>query len=634
VRTSIGLLREDNDRNENDNTIAGVATNALANQPNVPARNPDGSFTSTDDGLEYANPLALGRLDDAESRTLRALGNTEMQLNLTDGLRLTGRAGVDVLNLRDLRWNSPSIIGSYSASVRGVAQQGNTTVSRFVSEAFMQWDVPQRGFGMLSLVGGTGVEYNSAEDDFLQGEGFGSSSFRYPGNAGKVTVYDGGRRDNNLASFFSRANWSAKDRYFLSASVRMDGSSRFGENNRYGVFNALSGGWVISDESFLSGLKRFAEVKLRAGYGETGNQGINDDYAPLARFGKANYSDEPGISPSSLGNPDLKWETTREFDIGLDLTLAGGRIGVVADYYRKKTDDLLVSRPITSTSGFSSVFTNIGNIENRGVEFQLTTENFQPSRPDGFRWTTDFNVATLKNEVTALYNDEPFNSGIRSLNRVQVGQPLGAFQTLRFKGVDPQTGDAIYDDINGDGDITSDDRTIVGSPHPDYYGGLTNTMSWKGFDLRAFVQFTQGNEIFNAIRIFSDDGGYYFDNKLRDSYVNRWQKPGDNASTPRLSYDGTSGSRDVSSRFIEDGSYVRLQEITLGYRLPRSAARLMNMTEARAFVSGRNLYTWTDYTGYNPDVNSNGSSANISLGTDFYAYPLARTFSVGIRGSW
>lgn len=634
VRTSIGLLREDNDRNENDNTIAGVATNALANQPNVPTRNPDGSFTSPDDGLEYANPLALGRLDDAESRTLRALGNTEMQFNFTDGLRLTGRAGIDVLNLRDLRWNSPSVIGSYSASVRGVAQQGNTTVSRLVSEAFMQWDVPQRGFGMLSLVGGTGVEYNSVEDNFLQGEGFGSSSFRYPGNAGKVTVYDGGRRDNNLASFFSRANWSAKDRYFLSASVRMDGSSRFGENNRYGVFNALSGGWVISDESFLSGLKRFAEVKLRAGYGETGNQGINDDYAPLARFGKANYSDEPGISPSSLGNPDLKWETTREFDLGLDLTLAGGRIGIVADYYRKKTDDLLVSRPITSTSGFTSVFTNIGNIENRGVEFQLTTENFQPSRPDGFRWTTDFNVATLKNEVTALYNDEPFNSGIRSLNRVQVGQPLGAFQTLRFKGVDPQTGDAIYDDVNGDGDITSDDRTIVGSPHPDYYGGLTNTMSWKGFDLRTFLQFTQGNEIFNAIRIFSDDGGYYFDNKLRDSYVNRWQKPGDIATTPRLSYDGTSGSRDVSSRFIEDGSYVRLQEITLGYRLPRGAARLMNMTEARAFISGRNLYTWTDYTGYNPDVNSNGSSANISLGTDFYAYPLARTFSIGIRGSW
>lgn len=634
VRTSIGLVREDNDRNENDNTIAGVATNALANQPNLPIRNTDGSFTSTDDGLEYANPLALGSLDEAESRTLRALGNTEMQFNVTDALRLTGRVGVDVLNLRDLRWNSPSIIGSYAAGVRGVAQQGNTTATRLVSEAFLQWDVPQRGFGTLSVVGGSGVEYNSSENDFLQGEGFGSSSFRYPGNAGKVTLYDGGRTDNNLASFFSRASWSAKDRYYLSGSARVDGSSRFGANNRFGVFNSLSGGWVFSDESFLAGLRRVGEFKLRAGYGETGNQGINDDFAPLARFGKANYSDEPGISPSSLGNPDLKWETTREANIGLDVTLAGGRIGVVADYYQRRTDDLLVSRPITSTSGFTSVFTNIGNIENRGVELQLTTENFRSSRPDGFHWTTDFNVATLKNEVTALYNDEPFNSGIRSLNRVEVGQPLGAFQTLRFKGVDPATGDAIYDDINNDGSITSEDRTIVGSPHPDYYGGITNTVSWKGLELRAFVQFSQGNEIFNAIRVFSDDGGYYFDNKLRDSYEQRWQKPGDIATTPRLSYDGTSGARDVSSRFIEDGSYVRLQEITVGYRLSPRLARLMNMGEARAFVSGRNLYTWTNYTGFNPDVNSNGASANISLGTDFYAYPLARTFSFGIRGSW
>ena len=634
VRTSIGLGREGNFRNENDNTIDGVATNALANQPNVRVRNSDGTFTSTDDGLEYTNPVALGVLDNAESRTLRAMGNSELSYAFSDRLRLNGRVGVDMLNLRDLRWNSPLIIGTYAASARGVAQQGNTTVSRYVAETYLQWDAPGQRFGQLSLVGGSGVEYNSRENDFLQGEGFGSTQFRYPGNAGKVTSYDGGRTDNNLASFFSRGTWSLKDRYFASASVRMDGSSRFGDNNRYGLFSSGSIGWALSDEAWLSAIKKVGDLKLRLSYGETGNQGIADDYAPLARFGRANYSDAPGIAPSSLANPDLKWETTREFDVGVDFSMLSGRVGVVADYFRKKTDDLLVSRPITSTSGFTSVYDNIGNIENRGWEFQLSTEPIRESKVGGLSWSSDFNISFLKNEVTALYRNEPFNAGIRSLNRVEIGQPLGAFHTLRFKGVDPQTGDAIYDDVNGDGDITADDRVIVGSPHPDYFGGFTNTISWKGFDFRSFVQFTQGNKVFNAIRIFADDGGYYFDNKLRDSYEKRWKKPGDIAEQPRLSYDGTSGARDVSSRFVEDGSYVRLQELTLGYRLPRSWARTFNLDEARFFVSGRNLVTWTDYTGYNPDVNSNGSSATISLGTDFYAYPLARTFSFGVRGAW
>ncbi|MGQ0767195.1 MAG: SusC/RagA family TonB-linked outer membrane protein [Gemmatimonadota bacterium] len=633
-RTSIGLIREDNDRSENDNTIDGVATNALANQPNVPVRNPNGTFTSTDDGLEYTSPVALGFLDAAESRTLRALGNTEITWNFTDLFRLNARFGVDMLNLRDLRWNSPRVIGTYAASTRGIAQQGNTTVARYSAESYLQADVPGRSFGSLSLVGGAGVELNNSEYDFIQGEGFASEKFRYVGNAGKATVFDGGRNENNLVSAFSRANWSLNDKYFASASVRVDGSSRFGANNRYGVFHSASAGWAISDESFMSWMRDVGDLKLRVSYGETGNQGINDDYAPLARFGRANYSDEPGISPSSLGNPDLRWETTKEFDVGLDFSVFSGRVGIVADYFKKKTEDLLVTRPITSTSGYRSVYDNIGNMENSGLELQLTTEILRESRPGGFNLSTDLNVAKITNEVTALYNGEPFNSGIRSVNRVQVGAPLGAYHTLKFIGVDPQTGDAKYEDLNNDGAINADDRQIVGSPHPDYFGGVGSTMSWRGFDLRGFMQFTQGNEVYNAMRIFADDGGYYFDNKLRDSYVKRWQKPGDIAEQPRLSYDGLSGARDVSSRFIEDGSYWRLAEVTLGYRLPGRLARAINMSESRLYVSGRNIATWTDYTGYNPDVNSNGSSANISLGTDFYAYPLARTFSFGIRGTW
>jgi hypothetical protein len=219
------------------------------------------------------------------------------------------------------------------------------------------------------------------------------------------------------------------------------------------------------------------------------------------------------------------------------------------------------------------------------------------------------------------------------INRVEEGQPIGAFHAFRFLGVDPATGDAIYDDVDGDGLITNADQTIVGSPWPDFSGGLTSEMAWKGFDLNAFFQFSKGNEIFNGMAIFSLSGGYYYDNHFRKA-LDRWQQPGDITDEPRASFDGLSGARDVSSRMIEDGSYLRLQEITLGYRLPAAFAGSMGFANARVYVRGHNVFTMTKYSGYNPDVNSNGSTARISLGTDFYAYPLARTISFGIQAGW
>ncbi|HJQ21099.1 MAG TPA: TonB-dependent receptor [Gemmatimonadaceae bacterium] len=632
VRSSLAFSREANQRNENDNTLDGVVTNAIATAAIFPVRHPDGSFTSTDDGLTYTNPVAIGTLDDAETRTYRGLGNVEANFLFNEKFNLTGRVGGDVLNLRDLRWNSPQIIGRYAASANGVAQQGNNTASRYITELFGTYD---QAFGTnhLNATLGTSSEWNSSELEFMQGEGFANEAFRYPGNAGKITSYDGSRTGHNLVSVFSRANLAIKDRYFLNGSLREDGSSRFGVNNRYGIFPAASLGWMISDESFMSSLPRFGDLKLRASYGLTGNQGIGDDFAPLTRFGKANYSDAPGIAPSDIGNPDLKWETTAETDLGFDLFVLGGRVALLGDWYNKDTRDLLVLRPIARSSGFTSFWDNIGSMENSGYELGLNTTNLQPSTANGLRWTTDFNISWNRNRVTALYHDEPFNSGIRSVNRVEVGAPIGAFQTLVFQGVDPQTGDAIFKDVNGDGQITADDRAIVGSPHPDYWGGLGNTVSWKGLELRGFFQFSQGAEVYNAMRIFSGDGGFNLDNKFADQ-LKSWKQPGDITNVPRSSWDGTSGADLVSSRFMEDGSYWRLQELTLSYKIPQRYARVSQLDNASVFLSGRNIKTWTKYSGYNPDVNSIGSSANISLGTDFYAYPLARTWQIGLRGDF
>jgi hypothetical protein len=305
----------------------------------------------------------------------------------------------------------------------------------------------------------------------------------------------------------------------------------------------------------------------------------------------------------------------------------------VGDYYSKKTSNLLVSRPVTGTSGFTSFTDNVGNIENKGYEFELTTENIRGNGNGGLSWQTNFNISTNKNKITALYGGQPIYSGIDGVNGAIVGEPIGSFFTIRFTGVDPATGDATYFDLNGDGDINSDDRVVVGNPTPTYWGGVTNSLSFGNLDLRAALQFSGGNRIYNGTRAFSDEGGFYRDNKYAD-VLRRWQQPGDLTDQPRPSWDGNSLAYIGSSRWVEPGSYARLQEVSVGFRVPASFARYAGMQNTRLYVTGRNLHTWTKFGGYNPDVNSNGSGSNISLGTEFYSYPLARTWMFGVSGEW
>jgi hypothetical protein len=293
---------------------------------------------------------------------------------------------------------------------------------------------------------------------------------------------------------------------------------------------------------------------------------------------------------------------------------------------------LLLDRPISATSGQTTVLQNIGSMENKGFELQLNAAILRPAA-QGLRWDANFNIAWNNNKVTKLYENQPIPTGGYDVGRIEVGHPLGAFYTLHFTGVDPATGDAVFEDVNNDGNINDDDRVYVGSPHPKYWGGLTNQLSYGRFDLRGFLQFVQGQTIFNAISVFANDGGYYYDNKFKRA-LNRWQQPGDITNEPRASFDGVSGADRISSRMMEDGSYVRLQDLTLGYNLPDYISRALQMNNARLYVSGRNLYTWTKYSGYSPDVNSAGSSTNTELSTEFYAYPSARSFLVGLSGAF
>jgi TonB-linked SusC/RagA family outer membrane protein len=642
LSTSLAYSGDLDNRIENDGSDVGIITNTVGDSPLIPIRDSTGAFTSPPD-LEYANPVALAALNNARARTNSLLGNVEARLLLTQRLRFTSRLGVDVVNVREDQFQSRQVAGTYAASAGGVAKTGYSQANRYVFDNFLT-ATPHLGTrSELEATAGGSVELNRSELNFVRGEGFSNDHFTQVSNAAVLVEGDGTNSRSNLVSFFARGNYTLDRKYTLGVSLRTDGSSRFGPNDRWGFFPAVSAAWLLSEEPFMRG-KLFDYFKLRASYGLTGNQAISD-FPFQGLFGSANYGDTPGTSPSNLANLDLKWETTRQFDVGLDLAFANGRVSLTTDYYLKRTSDLLLQRPISGTSGFTSVFDNIGDVQNKGLEFGLTTVNIDSRRPDGFRWTTTLNVGINRNRVTALFQDQPFNGGERDINRVEVGQPIGVFYTLNFQGVDPATGDAIFEDVNGDGAITADDRTVVGSPHPDYTGGLSSTVSYKGFDLSGFLVFSQGNKVFNAMRIFSDAGGYYLDNQFTD-VLRRWRQPGDVTDQPRASYDGVSGAADISSRYIEDGSYWRLQDLTLGYRLPERWAGALGFGSARFYGSVRNLFTITDYTGYSPDVNSNGASNNatgiadvgtvssIGLGTDFYAYPLARTFTFGVQASW
>jgi TonB-linked SusC/RagA family outer membrane protein len=532
----------------------------------------------------------------------------------------------------------------YAYGQGGIAQIGNSQGRRHLTEAYLTankfFDAHE-----LGLTTGASMENTDREISFARGEGFTSPDLQWPTNAARAAEIDGTAWEHNLISGFARANYTYDNRYIFNGSIRSDGSSRFGQDNKWGTFMALSAAWQVTNESFMDGMDFLSDLKIRASYGETGNEAIGN-FQFLGLYGTANYGDLPGTAPSNLANPGLKWETTTEWNVGFDASLFSDRIGLVFDLYKKETDDLLLNRPVTSTSGFTSVLANVGAMENRGWEAILRTVNVQGGGTGGFEWTTDLSVTHNVNEVTKLYSPDPNEPGEPFMggwyNRVEEGHPIGEFYSVHYEGVDPATGDALFTDLDADGNRigtttnpSSEDRMYVGSPHPDYFGGLRNTVRVGGFDLTAFLQYSFGNSLFNGMREYSDDGGYFYDNKFADVDDDYWSPENTDASQPRPSYFGASGAREESDRWLEDASYTRLQEVTLGYTLPASFADRLNMQQARIYVAGRNLYTWTEYSGYSPDMNTGGSDAGAaSLAVDFYGYPFARSFTIGFQGIW
>ena len=640
--TNVGLTRAIYDRAPADNNIYSPFANALADPPTQPVYNEDGSYYD----VYYANPVAMIKERQAQERSIRILGNAFAEYAFLEGI--TGRVtfGVDNLSLRGRSYDSP-ITPSPAAGSGGSARATGNFVNKLTYEARVNYDRTFGGVHSVTGVVGTSYEDNGSENLSVTGEQFPTEYFKYITSAASITGGSSARNDWTLLSYFGRVSYTYNDRITTTFNVRRDGSSRFGVDNRYGTFPSASVLWRVSEESFMDNFPVLSNLALRVSYGLTGNQQNLGNFASRGLFGGgADYFDQPGITPTQLANPALKWEKTKQLDVGADFSVLSNRLAFNVDYYEKKTTDLLVARPVPRTTGYNSIWSNVGSLENKGLELAATARIFVPEQQGGLSWTSTLTVARNRNKVTELYDHQPIGSS----NRVEEGKPLRFYYGYVMEGIfqsydeiaahatqvtnsNPRRatapGDIAFKDLNGDGVINADDRQMIGSPWPDYEGGWTNDLSYGSFDLSAFVQFSQGNDIRNGFRSYADQFGSYGDNNTTRA-LKRWTPTNTDTNEPRAVWGDPNQNTRLSSRFIEDGSYVRLKNIVLGYNLPSDLVGSVGLRSARVYVQGQNVFTHTNFGGWDPEVNSAGSSES-TYGWDFYAMPQLRTVSLGVN---
>jgi TonB-linked SusC/RagA family outer membrane protein len=640
--TNVSLAHSVTDRHSSDNTIYSAWANAIANPPIEPVYKSDGSYYLT----LYENPVGMNRETQSEERGLRVLGNAFANYSLLEGV--TGRVsvGLDQLAMRSRRYDSPTF-GPWAPS-GGRGQAGNNFATKVTFEGTVSFERTIAPRHQVSGVIGGSYEDNMEEWSYVQGTAFPTEYFKYIVDAASVQEGLSTRTDWGLASYFGRLSYTFAERVTTTFNIRRDGSSRFGAAHRFGTFPAVSVRWRIGDEPFMQRQRLFENLGLRLSYGVTGNQGLGN-FASRGLFnGGHNYLDLPGIAPLQLANPDLRWEKTAQANLGVDFSLLDERIAVTVDVYDKQTDDLLVARPVPGTTGYTTIWANVGGMENKGVEVSLTAQLLRAATPRGLNWSTVLNVSQNRNKVTALYDNQPFNGGFG--NRVEVGKPLaffygyvtdGIFQTIeevqaharQTVNANPRRatgpGDIRFKDLNGDGVINDDDRTMIGSPWPDFEGGITNNISFHGFDISAFTQFSIGNEILNANGIYMRQYGSFGDNHPTIA-MRRWTPQNPNTTEPRAIWSDPNRNTRTSDRFVEDGSYLRLKNLVVGYTLPASLAPRLGYRTARVYVQAQNLVTLTQYSGFDPEVSANGQ-ATIARGADFYTLPQPRTITFGVN---
>lgn len=618
VGTSILYSYNKRGRLRGDDSIAGGVGSAFFYPPNRTYYNEDGSYFKIP---TFENPLVAVNETEIGMTTNRFLGTVFAEYEFIEGLKLKSNFSVDYSNAAESLFdNSRTNNGS---AVGGIAQRLSTNNTNWIQENVLSYRFSVNEHHINALVG-TSLQESRTDLTTAIGQGFPSDAFQEI-VAAAVLRSNSTSTSYGIASLFSRIDYNYKAKYLATLNVRRDGSSRFGEENRWGTFPSFGLGWVLSEERFFKEQHVFSTIKLRGSYGITGNQSGINDFQSLGLWGGGAYADLPGIAPTQLPNPLLKWETTNQLDLGIEFGFLGDRIHVDADYYNKHTNDLLLAVSIPRTSGFDNMTQNFGEMRNRGFELGINADVL--GQNNALKWDLNFNVATNRNKILRL--EAPFNVYNRDLYRYEEGGEMFSFYLHPQTGVNPETGAIEFEDVNGDGTFdVNNDRRIVGTANPDFFGGVTNTFHFKGFDLMFFFQYSYGNDQLNWNRFFQEHGGTRSTN-FTASQLDRWQNPGDITMIPRM--EASNYASDLRpSRFLEDGSYIRLKNITFGYSLPAVFAKRIGMSSARVYVSGQNVLTFTNYTGLDPELT--GTASNIlTQGIEFYSTPQPRTFMAGIN---
>jgi len=587
--------------------------------PNNPIYNEDGSFNENIKGVLNQNVIQVLTLNEGISRTNQVVGNTSATYQITDNLTFKSLVGLDYRLVQGYNYRDPRTPDGLGVAGRA-SQQSDWNVN-FITTQTLNYAKQFNSVHNLNVIGGLEYRSESREGFSGSGTGFPTSQFRTIQSAAIAESITGFWTGYRRIGSFARVTYDYDKKYLVTLTGRYDGSSRFGSDNRFGFFPAVSAGWYLKEEGFLKNNTTISELKIRGSFGQTGNDQIGNFDARGLYQGAGNYNGSAGIRPTGLANTLLAWERNQTINIGVDYGLFNNRVSGTFEVFERTSKDLILSQPLVWTSGYGGISSNVGELVNRGFEAELRTVNVNRN---GFRWITSFNFTAIENEVTELYGGLDELPGSPS---IRVGESLGTYFTNKYAGVNPATGRPMWYDLEGN--ITyqnlAADRQVLGNTQPNYFGGLTNTVTYKGFEFTAFFNYEYGRLV--------SDGQYGFLrenasrlalNSLRETADARWQNPGDLTYIPRTILTGTeirSSGPQAGNAAILKSDYIRLKQVTLAYTLPAAMAQNIGLQRARVYVQGVNLWTYTDFPGYDPEFF--GASTGI--------LPQTRNFTVGIQ---
>jgi TonB-dependent starch-binding outer membrane protein SusC len=583
--------------------------------PLNPIYNPDGSYFGTPAAGGLAggfnqNVIQVSDLNKINSRTNQLVGSLGVTYKIIDGLSFRPYASLDYRTINGQDFRDPRTADAFNVKGRIAAQQFERV--NVLTNATLIYDkVIKKDHKIGALFG---VEYRQDVQENYQtsAEGIPTPQFTTQSSAANPITVFSSWTGFKKAGVFSRISYDFKNKYFLGLTARYDGSSRFGANNLYGFFPGISAGWDLAGENFLKNTTAVSQLKLRVSYGTLGNDQIGNFDSRGLSGGGYNYNALSGIAPESLSNASLRWERNTTSNFALDYGFFNSRVQGSIEYFVRTSSDLLLDQPVPQTSGFSTISNNLGEMQNKGLEFSIKTVNIDKG---GFKWITDFNITKIDNKITGLYDTLTVLPGRALDEQIRIGQPFNSIYVAQYAGVNPAIGRPMWYDNAGNiiyriaGNIDSYSR-IIGSQIPNLYGGFTNDISYKGFDLSVLFTYEYGRTAFNQQSAFmSENVGRSF-NTLKSVYDNRWTTPGQITDVPRPfngNVETLASGATAGSRLYEDASYVRLKTISLGYNIPKSVISKLKLASIRLYVQAYNLYTWTKWSGFDAEWLNLGS---------------------------